>query len=164
MVDIILIDEINNKWQEYDGIVISPGPGIAIESETLLKFTNSTIKHKPILGICLGHQALSIYFGAKFIPASHIAHGESSPLQFVDPISKIFHGLSQGTHVGRYHSWVMDKKLIPDELRVTAYDDEGNIQAFEHKLLPITGFQFHPESIMTPDGIQMTKNWLDMIS
>lgn len=160
-VKVKFTDQINaSDIAVADAIILSPGPGIASENPCLLELTDNAILHKPMLGICLGYQALSIYFGAEFIPSRRIAHGEQSSLNLVEPISEIFKGIPQNSNIGRYHSWVMDKTKIPEQILITAYDNESNIQAFEHKTLKIAGFQFHPESAITEYGLRMVENWL----
>jgi anthranilate synthase/aminodeoxychorismate synthase-like glutamine amidotransferase len=160
-VKVKFTDKISKSEIDWaDAIVLSPGPGIASEIPSLLKLTKLTILHKPMLGICLGYQALAMYFGAEFIHSGRIAHGEQSSLQIVEPYSEIFKGIPQNSLVGRYHSWVMDKNTIPDCVDIIAHDNEGNIQAFDHKELPISGFQFHPESAITEYGLKMVENWL----
>lgn len=150
-------------WQQCDAIVYSPGPGNYYDNTALMQLTNKVILHKPIMGICLGFQALAAHWGAKFVPAPRIAHGESSTLNIVEPRASYFNGLPQNPKIGRYHSWVMDKTSVPSCLQITAYDNEGNIQTFHHKELPLIGLQFHPESIITSMGLHMITNWMTYI-
>lgn len=144
----------------YDKIIISPGPGIPSEAGQLPEFLNRYARRKPILGICLGHQALGEYFGAKLRNLTEVYHGVSSPLGIVKD-DYIFEGIANGTEVGRYHSWVVDTEGLPDELEVTAVSPDGAVMALRHRELDIRGLQFHPESIMSKSGPAMLANWLN---
>jgi anthranilate synthase component 2 len=114
---------------------------------------------KPILGVCLGHQAIGEVFGARLENLSDVFHGVATPCRIVsdDPI---FSGLPTNITVGRYHSWVVSRNGLPDCLEVTAVSDEGQIMALKHKTLNVRGIQFHPESVLTPDGKKMLRNWM----
>ena len=143
----------------FSKIILSPGPGIPSEAGLLLDVIRTYAHSKPILGVCLGHQAIGEVFGAKLENLSEVFHGVATPCHIVadDPI---FSGLDRNIMVGRYHSWVVSRDGLPDCLEVTAESDEGQIMALRHKDLNIHGIQFHPESVLTPDGKKMLQNWL----
>ncbi|MBQ2209375.1 MAG: aminodeoxychorismate/anthranilate synthase component II [Prevotella sp.] len=143
----------------FSKIILSPGPGIPSEAGLLLDVIRTYAHSKPILGVCLGHQAIGEVFGAKLENLSEVFHGVATPCHIVaeDPI---FSGLDCNIMVGRYHSWVVSRDGLPDCLEVTAESDEGQIMALRHKELNIHGIQFHPESVLTPDGKKMLQNWL----
>lgn len=144
----------------FDRIILSPGPGIPSEAGLLLDVIRTYAGKKPILGVCLGHQAIGEVFGAKLENLSDVFHGVATEgTQFgIDPL---FASLPHRITMGRYHSWVVSKDGFPDCLEVTAESDEGQIMALRHKQLNIRGIQFHPESILTPDGRQMLLNWIN---
>ena len=144
--------------EAYNKIVLSPGPGIPSEAGLLLDVIRTYAGKKPILGVCLGHQAIGEAFGGKLVNLSEVFHGVATPCHIVvdDPI---FSGLERTITIGRYHSWVVSKEAFPDCLEVTAEID-GQIMALRHKTLNIRGIQFHPESVLTPDGKKMIQNWL----
>ena len=142
-------------------IVLSPGPGKPSDAgvcEALIKAANGKI---PLIGVCLGHQAICEALGGKITYAPELMHGKQS-LVTVDNESTIFKGLPQELEVARYHSLVADKNLIPEELTVTATDEKGEVMAVQHKTNHLYGLQFHPESIMTPLGKEMVRNFLGM--
>lgn len=143
----------------YDKIIISPGPGIPSEAGLLPEFLKRYATAKPILGICLGHQALGEHFGGTLRNLDEVYHGVATPIEIVAD-DYIFDGVENGTEVGRYHSWVVDDATLPDCLEVTATSADGAIMAMRHRDLDIRGVQFHPESIMTKSGVQMLENWL----
>lgn len=140
-------------------IVLSPGPGKPSDAgicEALIKEASGKI---PLLGVCLGHQAVCEAFGGKIIYAPELMHGKQSMVK-VNNESRIFQGLPGEVEVARYHSLVADQNAIPDVLEVTAVDEKGVVMAVQHKTSPVYGLQFHPESIMTPLGKQMVENFL----
>jgi len=143
-----------------DAILLSPGPGIPSEAGNLLKVIKKYHLTKPILGVCLGHQAIAEFMKGSLVRSSYPYHGKSSRIHH-NAFSKLFQGISQQFDVGRYHSWCVDE--LPDELIVTALSDENEVMAFEHECLPIYGVQFHPESILTANGRTIIKNWLSVI-
>lgn len=158
--DVVRNDFIDmEKVAEYDKIIISPGPGIPSEAGQLPEFLARYATKKPVLGICLGHQALGEFFGGKLRNLKEVYHGVSTPLEIVKE-DYIFEGITNGTPIGRYHSWVVDNKDLPDCLEVTAKSPDGEIMALRHKELNIRGLQFHPESIMSCEGPRMLENWL----
>jgi anthranilate synthase component 2 len=161
--DKITIDEI--KKQNYDAIVISPGPGTP-EDERYFGICTKVITEigptKPILGICLGHQGIIHAFGGKVVNAGHVRHGKTSPIQYSE--SPLFEGVQNPFKATRYHSLVGDKTIIPDVLEVTATAlDDKEIMAVRHKKYPIEGVQFHPESVMTGEGKKILSNFVKMV-
>ena len=145
--------------EAYHKIILSPGPGIPCEAGLLMDVIRHYANRKPILGVCLGHQAIGEVFGARLENLSDVFHGVATPCRIVsdDPI---FSGLPTNITVGRYHSWVVSRNGLPDCLEVTAVSDEGQIMALKHKTLNVRGIQFHPESVLTPDGKKMLRNWM----
>ena len=145
----------------FDNIILSPGPGIPEEAGLLMEVIRTYAGRKPILGVCLGHQAIGEVFGAKLENLSSVFHGVATEgTQFgIDPI---FAGLPQCIVMGRYHSWVVSKEQFPDCLEVTAESDEGQIMALRHRQFNVHGIQFHPESVLTPEGRTIVKNWLSL--
>jgi anthranilate synthase component 2 len=161
-VDVVRNDQfLLDDLEPYNKIVLSPGPGIPSEAGLLLDVIRTYAGKKPMLGVCLGHQAIGEAFGAKLTNLSDVFHGVATEgTQFGnDPI---FAGLPKRIVMGRYHSWVVSKEGLPECLEVTAESDEGQIMALRHKTLDIHGIQFHPESVLTPEGMTMIGNWLKM--
>ncbi|MBR4592253.1 MAG: aminodeoxychorismate/anthranilate synthase component II [Elusimicrobiaceae bacterium] len=145
--------------EQYSKIILSPGPGIPSEAGLLLDVIRTYAGKKPILGVCLGHQAIGEVFGAKLENLSDVFHGVATPCHIIadDPI---FSGIPRDITIGRYHSWVVSREALPDCLEVTAESDEGQIMALRHRELNVRGIQFHPESVLTPDGRKMLQNWM----
>ena len=145
--------------EAYSKILLSPGPGIPSEAGLLLDVIRTYAGRKPILGVCLGHQAIGEVFGAKLENLSDVFHGVATPCHIVadDPI---FSGIDRDITIGRYHSWVVSREDFPDCLEVTAVSEEGQIMALRHRELNVRGIQFHPESVLTPDGKKMIQNFL----
>ena len=150
-----------SELDRFDKIILSPGPGIPSEAGLLIDVIKKYAGRKPMLGFCLGHQAIGEAFGAKLTNLSEVYHGVATPCtQFGnDPI---FEGLPKRIEIGRYHSWVVDKSGFPDCLDITAVSDDGQIMGLKHKNYDIRGIQFHPESVLTPDGKKMIQNWLEL--
>ena len=144
----------------YDVIFFSPGPGIPDEAGFMKDVINAYRNKKPMMGVCLGHQAIGECFGATLQNLDEVYHGVMTHLEVTDTDSKIFENVSHTYEGGRYHSWVIQKGTLSDEFRITSKDDSGEIMAIEHKSLPIVGVQFHPESVLTPEGKQMVTNFL----
>ena len=143
----------------FDRIVLSPGPGIPSEVGQLLDVIRRYAGVKPILGVCLGHQAIGEVFGAKLENLSDVFHGVTTEArQLVD--TPLFAGLPEHFPVGRYHSWVVAKTSFPDCLEMIAESNEGMIMALRHRTHNVYGIQFHPESVLTPDGKRIMENWL----
>ena len=147
------------ELEAYDKIILSPGPGIPSEAGLLLDVIKTYADKKPILGVCLGHQAIGECFGAQLTNLSEVFHGVATEgTQFDnDPI---FAGLPQRITMGRYHSWVVSKDGLPSCLEITAESDEGQIMALRHKEYDIHGIQFHPESVLTPEGRKIISNFI----
>ena len=145
--------------EQYRKIILSPGPGIPSEAGLLLDVIRTYAGRKPILGVCLGHQAIGEVFGGKLENLSDVFHGVATPCHIIadDPI---FSGISRDITIGRYHSWVVSREDFPDCLKITAVSDEGQIMALRHRELNVRGIQFHPESVLTPDGKKMIQNFL----
>ena len=149
------------ELEAFDKIILSPGPGIPSEAGQLLDVIRTYAGRKPMLGVCLGHQAIGEVFGARLENLSDVFHGVATEgRQFgVDPI---FRGLPERIVMGRYHSWVVSREGFPDSLEITAVSDEGQIMALRHRKFDIHGIQFHPESVLTPDGAALLRNWLNI--
>lgn len=154
--DKISIDGIRAK--DYRGIIISPGPGIPQDagiSEEVIRQLGGEI---PILGICLGHQAIGEVFGGRVVRTGEIVHGKASPIRHSG--TGLYRDIPNPTEVARYHSLIIARENLPDVLDVTSQLDDGTIMGVRHKTLPIEGIQFHPESILTPEGRRMMQNYL----
>ena len=149
------------QLEEFDKIILSPGPGIPSEAGLLLDVIRTYAGKKPMLGVCLGHQAIGEVFGAKLTNLSDVFHGVATEgTQFGnDPI---FEGLPKRIVMGRYHSWVVSKDGFPSCLEITAESDERQVMALRHKEYDIHGIQFHPESVLTTEGKTMLGNWLKL--
>ena len=159
-VDIVFNDHIDSlKARNYDSIIISPGPGIPSAAGNILKIIRKLAPYKPILGICLGHQAIAEAFGATIYCCEKPLHGVQSKIEIRDA-SLLFRGLEKYIPAGRYHSWLVDKNTVPDCLNVTAVDCKGEVMAVSHTQYDTHGLQFHPESFMTDGGVQIMKNFL----
>ncbi|MBU7578345.1 MAG: aminodeoxychorismate/anthranilate synthase component II [Flavihumibacter sp.] len=166
-VDVVRNDQLPlEKAADYDKIILSPGPGIPSEAGSLLPLIKQYAATKSILGVCLGHQAIGEAFGAKLVNLAEVYHGVATPIQQVRNREKkegdVFASLPETLAVGRYHSWVVDDKELPDCLEITALDKSGQIMGLRHKSYDVQGVQFHPESVLTPDGEKMVRNWLKM--
>ena len=153
--DEIALEEIKN----YDKILLSPGPGLPAESGLLLPLIKEYASTKSIFGVCLGQQAIGESFGGKLTNLSQVYHGIATSIHLTNP-SDLFEGLPTQLEVGRYHSWVVDEKDFPSDLIITSKDDKGYIMSLEHTTYDVKGVQFHPESVLTPDGAKILTNWL----
>ena len=159
-VEVVRNDQINlDEVERFDKIILSPGPGIPEEAGLIIAVAKELGKEIPILGVCLGHQAICAAYGATVTYAKELMHGKQSDASF-DTESLLFKGCPKKAKVARYHSLAADADTMPDCLKITATTDDGEIMAVEHKEYPIYGVQFHPESIMTPDGKQMLNNFI----
>ena len=145
--------------ETYDKIILSPGPGIPSEAGLLLDVINTYADKKPILGVCLGEQAIGEAFGAKLVNLSTVFHGVQTPVDIIAP-DYIFAGLADEIPVGRYHSWVVRRDTLPDCLEVTAEDADGRIMGLRHTRYDVHGVQFHPESVLTPRGCAIIENFI----
>ncbi len=157
--DKITLDEVN----KYDKIVLSPGPGLPVTSGILLPLIKQYAPSKSILGVCLGHQAIGESFGGSLINLDRVFHGVATRATVNERTmtkNDVFKGLPESFDVGRYHSWIVSTENFPKELEVTATDENGQIMALRHKTYDVQGVQFHPESVLTPTGMDMMKNWL----
>ena len=155
--DEITVEEIENLSPEK--IIISPGPGKPEDAGICIDVIKHFAKKVPILGVCLGHQAICKAFGAAVSHAKSIMHGKESVIK-TDTSSLIFKGLPKNITVARYHSLAAVDSTMPDCLKITATSDDDEIMAVEHRHFPVYGLQFHPESIMTPDGMTMLRNFM----
>ncbi len=164
-VDVFRNDEIAlEKVADYDKIILSPGPGIPSEAGMLLDLIKAYAPSKSILGVCLGHQAIGESFGGTLENLSTVFHGVATPITIDKDILgtrySLFDLLPKEIIVGRYHSWVVSEQNFPDCLEITARDSTGLIMGLQHKQYDVQGVQFHPESVLTPDGEIIIKNWL----
>ena len=161
-------DEISlNQVNEFDKIILSPGPGIPNEAGILLPLIKQYAASKSILGVCLGHQAIGEAFGGRLTNLTRVFHGVATKIELKKDLKKSafnndwFRGLDSEIEVGRYHSWVVDRDEFPKELEVTSWDEHGMIMSLKHHIYDIQGVQFHPESLLTPLGKTMIENWLN---
>ncbi len=155
--DKITLEEIREI--NPDKILISPGPGVPKDSGISLDIIKSLGQNIPVLGVCLGHQAIGEIFGAKVVNAPILMHGKSSGVKHSG--KGIFKEIKQNFDAGRYHSLIIDPDSVPDVLEITSKTDDNIIMGIKHKQFPIEGIQFHPESILTPEGEKIIKNWLE---
>lgn len=158
--DEMTLDEIRKL--NPDRIILSPGPGRPEDAGVIIDVVRTLGKDIPILGVCLGHQAICAAFGATVTYAKKLMHGKQSDVRF-DPACPLFHGCPEIAPVARYHSLAADAGTIPEELKITAVTTDGEVMAVQHREYPIYGVQFHPESIMTPDGKRMLGNFIQEI-
>jgi len=183
-IDVKQNDEITvEEAGEYDRIILSPGPGLPDEAGVTKEIIRKYFSSKPILGVCLGHQAIGEVFGAKLKNLVAVKHGVASTLVVKDKGEKIFSGIEENIRqrtsangrtrlgedsserrisIGHYHSWVVDKENFPVELKITAEDQDGNIMAMRHNQYNVCGVQFHPESVLTSSGLIMLRNWVSL--
>ncbi len=144
----------------FDKIVLSPGPGIPDEAGLLKQIIKTYAPTKSILGVCLGQQAIGEVFGGSLENLDHVFHGVATQVSVSVDDEPLFNGLNKTFEVGRYHSWVVNTNL-PDCLEATSFDDNGQIMSLRHKVYDVKGVQYHPESVLTPDGKQILKNWVN---
>jgi anthranilate synthase component 2 len=154
--DRITLEEIGT----YDKIILSPGPGVPEEAGLLLPLIREYAATKSILGVCLGHQAIGQAFGGTLVNLDKVYHGVATPIKITNQRSELLKGVGETIEVGRYHSWIVDQNGFPDELEITAVDDSGFIMGLQHKKYDVQGVQFHPESVLTPLGEAIMRNWL----
>jgi anthranilate synthase component II len=170
-VDVARNDKIAlEQVKAYDKIILSPGPGIPQEAGLLLALIRAYAASKSILGVCLGHQAIAEAFGGSLVNLSTVFHGVATPVKLLanqrDPTfkpnraSSLFAGLPGEIEAGRYHSWVVSDTDLPADLEITARDPDNYIMGLQHKRYDVQGVQFHPESVLTPQGEQIMRNWL----
>lgn len=159
-VEVIRNDQITlDEVARFDKIILSPGPGIPEEAGMLLPIIKEYATTKSILGVCLGHQAIGQAFGATLVNLSEVCHGIQTPIDIIGE-DRLFDGLGRELPVGRYHSWVVGDEDFPNCLEVTARSREGQIMALRHRLYDVHGIQFHPESVLTPQGKTIIRNFL----
>lgn len=160
-VDVVRNDAFQmSRLEPYDKIVLSPGPGIPEEAGLLNDVIRRYAGRKPILGVCLGHQAIAEVFGGRLENLRTVYHGLQTPTHIINH-DYLFEHLPETFEAGRYHSWVVSRSGLPDSLEVTAISDDGHIMALRHRTYDVRGIQFHPESILTPEGTQILQNWLN---
>ena len=160
-ITVVRNDEIDlSEVNQFDTIVLSPGPGLPADAGIMPELIKQYAASKNILGICLGHQAIGEAFGSSLKNLSKVFHGIQSPISITATSEPLFEKMSDTIEVGRYHSWVIDKSTLSDDLQILAHDEDGEIQAIRHKEYNVYGLQFHPESIMTAQGRQILTNFL----
>ena len=160
-VDVVRNDAFQMfQLEPYAKIVLSPGPGIPEEAGLLNDVIRRYAGRKPILGVCLGHQAIAEVFGGRLENLRTVYHGVQTPTHIINH-DYLFEHLPETFEAGRYHSWVVSRSGLPDSLEVTAISDDGHIMALRHRTYDVRGIQFHPESILTPEGTQILQNWLN---
>jgi anthranilate synthase component 2 len=157
--DEISIEEVAN----YDVIMLSPGPGIPDEAGILKEVIRTYAGIKPIFGVCLGLQAITEVFGGKIVNLEDVFHGVATTMKVTDKNATIFKELPETFLAARYHSWAATNEGFPEEIQVTARDEDGLIQAIQHKIFPISAVQFHPESILTDVGEQLLRNFINSV-
>ncbi len=162
-VDVRRNDQIPmEEVKQYDKIILSPGPGIPLEAGLLQPLIREYAASKSILGVCLGHQAIGEVFGGTLENLSTVYHGVATPVRVETGLRpRLFAGLPEELPVGRYHSWIVKEEGFPKELEITARDENGYVMALQHKTYDVQGVQFHPESVLTPDGATILRNWLE---
>jgi anthranilate synthase component 2 len=165
-VEVFRNDEIPlEEVKKFDRIILSPGPGIPSEAGLLLPLIKEYASSKPILGVCLGHQAIGEVFGATLINLSTVYHGVATKIKVNSQRSSVnkdlFNEVPEEIEVGRYHSWIVSDKDFPGDLEITARDENGYVMALRHKKYDVQGVQFHPESVLTPQGEKIMRNWLN---
>lgn len=159
-VDVVRNDKVDlDEVENYDKIILSPGPGLPLEAGLMVPLIKRYAESKSILGVCLGHQAIAEVYGAKLENTPTVYHGVQTPISVVAE-DYLLDGIISPLEVGRYHSWIVSRQGFPNELVVTAEDGEGTIMALRHASLDVHGVQFHPESILTPRGIDIIHNFL----
>ena len=149
-----------SEVSQYDKILLSPGPGIPSEAGILQDLIREYADKKPILGVCLGHQAIGEVFGSELSNLDQVYHGIATPIEITSD-DYIFNNVPKKLNIGRYHSWVIHEDKVDPSIEVTAVDEEGKVMAIRHKEYDVRGVQFHPESVLTEHGEQMIKNWLE---
>ncbi len=155
--DKFYLEEVEN----YDKILLSPGPGIPDEAGLLKAVIQQYATSKPILGVCLGQQAIGEVFGGSLENLSKVFHGVATKATIISENEPLFKGIEKEFEIGRYHSWVVSKEGFPEVLEITSVDENGQIMSLRHKFYDVCGVQFHPESVLTPMGKQIIKNWIE---
>lgn len=164
-LEVVSYDDVSTKViDEFDRFIISPGPGIPSDFPKLEEFVRDYYTKKDILGVCLGHEAIALAFGGDIYHSGKVFHGLTKRTRIMDPGNYIFRDIPDGFEAGLYHSWILNEAVFPDDLKITAVAEDGVIMALTHKSYNVVGFQYHPESIMTPYGREMVINWLQFNS
>lgn len=148
------------QLEPFEKIILSPGPGIPEEAGLLMGVIRHYAGKKPILGVCLGHQAIGQVFGGKLTNLSQVYHGVATPCHLICD-DYLFQNIDKDFEIGRYHSWVVDTEGFPTELEITSVSEEGYIMSLRHRTYDIRGIQYHPESVLTPVGKAILQNWLN---
>jgi anthranilate synthase component 2 len=160
-VTVVRNDQVDaEQINAFDKIVLSPGPGLPSEAGSMMQVIRQFKETKPMLGVCLGMQALAEACGASLLNLNKVMHGVSSRVKVLDKTEPLFNGLPSEFDAGRYHSWVVKPDSLPQSFKVTAVDEEHNIMAIRHSNHNLCGVQFHPESVMTDFGKQIIRNWM----
>ena len=160
--DAITLEEVS----AYDRILLSPGPGIPEEAGILLPLIRTFASTKSLFGVCLGHQAIGEAFGGRLTNLDKVYHGVATEIELCPDLgfsvnhNDWFMGFQHKLEVGRYHSWIVSRQNFPSELESTAFDEQGMVMALRHRSYDVQGVQFHPESVLTPNGKKMLENWL----
>lgn len=157
--DVLTLDEA----AQYDGFILSPGPGLPKDAGIMPKLIRQYYMAKPMLGVCLGMQAIAEAFGGKLINLDKVYHGIKRPVTITKADDALFKNIPQTFNAGRYHSWAVDATQLPSGIEITATDNDGVPMALTHKTFPVKGVQFHPESIMTEHGLQLVQNFVAML-
>lgn len=161
-VDVFRNDQITlEEIEQYDAIILSPGPGVPSEAGIMPELIQRYAPTKPILGVCLGHQAIGEAFSGQLENLTQVYHGIETPIEIIDNEEVLFKGIPKIFQAGRYHSWVVRKEELPEAFIVTAVDEQGIVMAMRHREYNVRGVQFHPESIMTEHGMRMLENFFE---
>lgn len=161
-VDVFRNNEITiEEVSKYDKILLSPGPGIPVEAGIILDLIRTLGPTKSILGVCLGHQAIGEAFGGTLTNLDKVYHGIASKIQVLTPNDPLYKELPATFNVGRYHSWVVAKENLPDCFTITSIDDNGLIMGLSHKQYNVRGVQYHPESVLTENGLKIIENCIN---
>ena len=162
-LEVLKNDQISvQEAQKFDKIVISPGPGIPAQNGNILDIIRELGGAIPILGICLGMQAIYEAYGGRLMNLQKVFHGVTSRVSILDRNDPILKGIPNPFAAGRYHSWVCDPAYLPETINITAWDEDGEVMACRHKVHPAYGVQFHPESFLTPEGNRIIKNFVEL--
>jgi len=160
-VSVLRNDEFElEELAKFDKILLSPGPGLPSEAGLLKQVIQKYAPTKSILGVCLGQQAIGEVFGGSLINLDKVYHGVATKVQIIATDESLFEGLENEIEVGRYHSWVIDKENFPSSLEITSIDENGEIMSIRHKTYDVKGVQYHPESVLTPQGKKILENWV----
>ncbi|MGD2033530.1 MAG: aminodeoxychorismate/anthranilate synthase component II [Bacteroidales bacterium] len=160
-LDVFRNDRIDlGSVEEYDKILLSPGPGVPDEAGICLDLIKKYSETKSIFGVCLGHQAIAEAFGGKLINLEKVYHGVSTRINIVAPEDPLYKEVPGSLEVGRYHSWVVSREGFPDCLKINSLDEQGIIMGISHKEFDVKGVQYHPESVLTQHGLKIVENWL----